>query len=199
MYLSPVFIHYSLGRNSESSSIYIEYRTLIGIMNFSKNMWSLILYSRMLGAYLDDKNSSDNFWIDNTLIEAANWLKQNNPFLKNYSHLLDSPDSQIANPFPSTFHLSDDNSAPPYLPNDIIVPNINFNVEIHNEDYHYSHLIVGFVRTPDNTSLPLAINDPNLEALLFSDLFSDEKGYYYDNNNSDSNFTCEETYFKYIK
>ena len=38
MYLSPVFIHYSLGRNSESSSIYIEYRTLIGIMNFSKNM-----------------------------------------------------------------------------------------------------------------------------------------------------------------
>jgi len=112
---------------------------------------------------------------------------------------LDSPDSQIANPFPSTFHLSDDNSAPPYLPNDIIVPNINFNVEIHNEDYHYSHLIVGFVRTPDNTSLPLAINDPNLEALLFSDLFSDEKGYYYDNNNSDSNFTCEETYSKYIK
>src|SRR6266498_571213 len=104
-------------------------------MNFSKNMRSLILYSGMLGAYLDDNNSSDNSWIDNTLIEAANWLKQNNPFLKNYSHLLDSPGSQIANPFPSAFHLPDDNSAPPYL----------LNVEIHNEDYHYSHLMAGFV------------------------------------------------------
>ena len=138
MYLSPVFIHCSLGRNSGLSSIYTEYRTLSGTMNFSKNMRSLILYSGMLGAYLED-NSSDNSWIDNTLIEAANWLKQNNPFLKNYSRLLDLPGSQTANPFPSAFHLSDDDSAPPYLPNDIVVPNINFNVEIHNEDYHYSH------------------------------------------------------------
>src|SRR6266542_4708779 len=119
MYLSPVFIYCSLGRNSGSSSIYTEYRTLIGTMNFSKNMRSLILYSKMLDAYLDDKNSSDNSWINNTLIEAANWLKQNNPFLKNYSHLLDSPGSQTVNSFSSTFHLPDDNSALLYLPNDI--------------------------------------------------------------------------------
>jgi len=38
MYLSPVFIHCSLGRNSGNSSIYTEYRTLTGTMNFSKNM-----------------------------------------------------------------------------------------------------------------------------------------------------------------
>lgn len=193
MYLSPVFIHCSLGRNSGLSSIYTEYRTLTGTMNFSKNMRSLILYSGMLGAYLED-GSSDNSWLDNTVIEAANWLKQNNPYLKNYSRLLDLPGSSTANPFPSAFHLPDDNTAPPYLADDIVVPNVNFNVEIHNEDYHYSHLMAGFVRTPDNTSLPIAMNDPNLEALLFPDLFPNGKGYYHDNNNN-----SKETYSKYIK
>ena len=70
MYLSPVFIHCSLSRNSRSSSIYSEYRTLTGTMNFSKNMRSLILYSGMLGAYLNE-NTSDNSWLDNTIITAA--------------------------------------------------------------------------------------------------------------------------------
>ena len=198
MYLSPVFIHCSLGRNSGNSSVYTEYRTLTGTMNFSKNMRSLILYSGMLGAYLEEDSSNDNSWIDNTLITAANWLKQNNPYLKNYSRLLDQPGSQTANPFPSASHLPNDSTAPPYLPNDIVVPNINFNVEIHNEDYHYSHLMAGFVKTSNNTLLPLAINDPNLELLLFPDLFPNGKGHYYDNNNSNSEFK-HETYSKYIK
>jgi hypothetical protein len=197
MYLSPVFVHCSLGRNSGNSSIYTEYRTLSGTMNLSKNMRSLILYSGMLGAYLEE-NPSDNSWLDNTLINAANWLKQNNPFLKKYSHLLDFPGSQTANPFPSAYHLSDDSSAPPYLPNDIVVPNVNFNVEIHDEDYHYTHLMAGFVKTSDNTLLPLAINDPNLEALLFPDLFPNGKGYYHDSI-SNSELIRHETYSKYIK
>jgi hypothetical protein len=199
MYLSPVFIHCSLGRNSGNSSIYTEYRTLTGTMNFSKNMRSLILYSGMLGAYLEE-NPSDNSWLDNTLIEAANWLKQNNPFLKSYSHLLNLPGSQMANPFPSASHLPNDDTAPPYLPNDIVVPNVNFNVEIHDEDYHYTHLMAGFVKTSDNTLLPLAINDPDLEALLFPDLFPNGKGHYCDSNsNSNSELTRHETYSKYIK
>jgi hypothetical protein len=197
MYLSPVFIHCSLGRNSGYSSVYTEYRTLTGTMNFSKNMRSLILYSGMVGAYLEE-NPSNNSWLDDTLIKAADWLKQNNPFLKNYSQLLDSPSSQTANPFPSAYHLPDDNSAPPYLPNDIVVPNVNFNVEIHNEDYHYTHLMAGFVKTSDNTLLPLAIDDPNLEALLFPDLFPNGKGHYH-NNNSNSESMRDETYSKYIK
>ena len=198
MYLSPVFMHCSLGRSSGQSAIYTEYRTLTGTMNLSKNMRSLILYSGMLGAYLEDNSSTDNSWLDNTIIEAANWLKQHNPFLKNYSRLLDSPDSQMANPFPSAFHLPDDDSAPSYLPNDIVVPNVNFNVEIHNEDYHYSHLMAGFVRTPDSTLLPLAINDPDLEALSFPDLFPNGKGHYYDSL-ANSNLIREETFSKYIK
>src|ERR1043165_498835 len=204
MYLSSVFIHCSLGRNSGHSAIYTEYKTLAGTMNFSKNMRSLILYSGMIGTYLEDNptTTTHNSWLNDTLIEAANWLKQHNPFLKNYSRLLDSPDSNTANPFPRASHLPDDDSALPFLPNDIIIPNTNFNVEIHNEDYHYSHLMAGFVRTPNNTLLPLAIDDSDLEALLFPDLFPNGKGHYHDtisDSVSDSNFTCEETYSKYIK
>src|SRR5581483_528598 len=136
------------------------------------------------------------------LIAAANWLKRHNPFLRNYSRLLDSPVSTRANPFPSASHLPDDDSAPPYLPNDIVVPNVNFNVEIHNEDYHYSHLMARFVRTPDNTLLPLAVDDSNLEVLLFPDLFPDGKGYYRDpdsNSTTTESITREENYSKYIK
>ena len=158
----------------------------------------------MLGAFLENDSStgSPNSWIDDTLIAAANWLKRHNPFLRNYSRLLDSPVSARANPFPSASHLADDDSAPPYLPNDIVVPNVNFDVEIHNEDYHYSHLMAGFVRTPDNTLLPLAVDDSNLEVLLFPDLFPDGKGYYRDpdsNSTTTESITREETYSKYIK
>jgi hypothetical protein len=202
IYLSPVFMHCSLGRNSNYSTIYSEYKTLTGTMNFSKNMRSLILYSGMVGAYLEDNDSiSDTSWLNDTLIAVADWLKLYNPFLKNYSRLLNLPDSNTANLFPSAFHLPDDTSAPPFLPNDIIVPNVNFNVEIHNEDYHYSHLMAGFIRTPDNTLLPLSINDPNLEGLLFPDLFPNGKGYYHNMNlnfNAE-NITRKETYSKYIK
>jgi DNA replication protein DnaC len=203
MYLSPVFMHCSLGRSLGNNSIYTEYKALTGTMNFSKNMRSLILYSGMVGAYLEDNSveNSNNFWLDSTLITAANWLKQNNPFLKHYSRLLDLPGSDTANPFPSAFHLSDDDTAPPFLSNDIVVPNVNFNVEIHNEDYHYSHLMAGFVRTPDNTLLPLATDDPDLEGLLFPDLFPNGKGYYHniDHNSNTNDIIREETYSKYIK
>jgi len=42
---------------------YTEYKTLTGTMNFSKNMRSLILYSGMIGAYLEDNTitNSHNF------------------------------------------------------------------------------------------------------------------------------------------
>jgi hypothetical protein len=76
-----------------------------------------------------------------------------------------------------------------------MVPNVNFNVKIHNEDYHYSHLMAGFIKTSDNTSLPLAlVNNSNLEPLLFSDLFPDGKGHYHDNGTSDLGLMRKETY-----
>ncbi len=58
--------------------------------------------------------------------------------------------------------------------------------------------MAGFIRIPNNTLLPLAIDNSDLEALLFPNLFLNEKGHYYDIL-SNSNFTCEETYSKYIK
>ena len=79
-----------------------------------------------------------------------------------------------------------------------MVPNVNFNIEIHNEDYHYSHLMAGFIKTPDSTLLPISLNDSDLEALLFPDLFPDGKGHYY-NSLSDSTLFRDETYSKYIK
>ncbi|CAI2189547.1 16586_t:CDS:2, partial [Funneliformis geosporum] len=101
IYLSPVFMHCSLGRNSNYSTMYSEYKTLTGTMNFSKNMRSLILYSGMVGAYLEDNNPmADTSWLNDTLITAADWLKLYNPFLKNYSRLLNLSGSNTANPFP---------------------------------------------------------------------------------------------------
>ena len=58
--------------------------------------------------------------------------------------------------------------------------------------------MIRFIRISNNTLLSLAINNPDLEALLFPNLFLNEKGHYYDIL-SNSNFTCEETYSKYIK
>ncbi|PKY26485.1 hypothetical protein RhiirB3_441815 [Rhizophagus irregularis] len=107
------------------------------------------------------------------------------PFLYPIPNVINFPSSQTANPFHSAYHLPDDDSAPPYLPNNIVVPNVNFNVKIHNEDYHYTHLMA-------------AINDHNLEALLFPNLFPNGKKHYHDNN-SNSKSTCDETCSKYIK
>jgi hypothetical protein len=105
----------------------------------------------------------------------------------------------MANPFPRASHIPDDDSAPLFLQNDIVVPNSNFNIEIHNEDFHYIHLMAGFLKTPDNTLLLLSVNDSNLELLLFPDLFPDGKGHYHDIISKNNNIIREETYSKYIK
>ncbi|CAI2179682.1 18450_t:CDS:1, partial [Funneliformis geosporum] len=59
-------------RNSGYNAIYTKYKTLTGTMNFSKNMRSLILYSGMIGAYLEDNSNNSNTWLNNTLIHATN-------------------------------------------------------------------------------------------------------------------------------
>jgi len=57
MYLFPVFMHYSLSRNSANSAIY---KTLTKTMNFSKNMCTLMLYSGMISAYLKNNTKLNN-------------------------------------------------------------------------------------------------------------------------------------------
>jgi hypothetical protein len=82
-------------------------------------------------------------------------------------------------PFPTDCHASSDTRAPPFQEREIVVPFTDFPAEIHNEDFHYTHLMAGFVRT-SNTSLPLTFNDPHLEPLMFPDIFPDGRGHYYD-------------------
>jgi len=67
---------------------------------------------------------------------------------------------------------------------------------VHNEDSLYSRLAAGFLCSADGNNLPISISDPNLEPLLFPDLFPDGRGHYRDANNS---YTNIETYGKYIK
>ncbi|CAG8768767.1 9612_t:CDS:1, partial [Dentiscutata heterogama] len=38
-------------------------------------------------------------------------------------------------------------------------------------------LLAGFMRDTDNIELPIVYNYPNLEAILFSDLFTDRHGH----------------------
>jgi len=61
--------------------------------------------------------------------------------------------------------------------------------------------MAGFIQNPDSTKLPLSFSDPELEPLLFPDVFPDGHGHFYEikkraANNSSTNSI---TYGKYIK
>jgi len=57
------------------------------------------------------------------------------------------------------------------------MPPYDFNSEIHNKDFHYDKLMVGFINNPDEKQLPISYNDKNLEGLLFPDLFQMGKNF----------------------
>ena len=50
-YLSPIYLHTSLGR-SAGTNPFVEYRSLTGQMGYSKNRRTFVLYSGMIGAFL---------------------------------------------------------------------------------------------------------------------------------------------------
>ena len=57
-------------------------------------------------------------------------------------------------------------------PQNIIISGEDFDPEIHNEDYHYNHLMAGFMTLDMNeTQLPLSFSDSSLEAHIFPDYF----------------------------
>lgn len=60
-YLSPIYLHSSLGRSSNVPA-YSEYRSIKGQFGYSKNLRTLSLYSGMLGAFLQniDLSSPEN-------------------------------------------------------------------------------------------------------------------------------------------
>ncbi|EXX65813.1 hypothetical protein RirG_129710 [Rhizophagus irregularis DAOM 197198w] len=75
-FLSPVYLHCSLGRIPNSNQ-YSEYRSLTGTMNYSRNIRAHALYSGTLGAFLesneDNNRVNDVRTLDNdkTLQRAA--------------------------------------------------------------------------------------------------------------------------------
>ncbi|CAG8779998.1 3056_t:CDS:1, partial [Gigaspora rosea] len=101
-YLSPIFLHCSLGHTSGANP-FSEYRTLVGTVNYSQNLHSLNLYSGILGAYLAAPASDRSVlppWLDNSILSAIDWLKENNPYLHEYSQMIPNTDIQ----FPSATH-----------------------------------------------------------------------------------------------
>jgi hypothetical protein len=195
-FLSPVFLHCSLGRSANGNP-YSEYRKLIGDMRFSRNMRALKLYSGIVGAFLS--TNEEETWLTPNLLAAARWLSQHNCYIKPLAQYLSSL-SANSQPFPTAHHNPDDVRAPPFQERDLVVPNGDFSTEIHDEDFHYTHLMAGFVKNSNGTTLPLSFNDPELEPLLFPDLFPDGKGHYYELTNLPTdNGNKVETYGKYIK
>ena len=104
------------------------------------------------------------------------------PLLPIYSHIIPKP------------HLL---SGPDLA--DIIVPPYDFPDEIHNEDSHYSCLVIGFFHGKNKHQIPLRFNDPELEAILFPDLFPDGRGFYGDICNRSNSSAKPMTYGRYIK
>lgn len=200
-YLSPIYLHSSLGR-TPGINPFNEYRNIVGTMNYSKNIRSFTLYSGMLGAFLESTENlnNENRWFHSALIDGSNWLKNNNPYLRSYSLQLENNEQFLNSPFPIATHLQDEESIPEIRQCEIVVPNNDFDLEIHDEDANFNRLMAGFVRTDNNLSLPISLNDPNLEALLFPDLFPYGKGTYQDlvKQCSTSNKKVI-TYGKYIK
>lgn len=130
-------------------------------------------------------------------------MAENNPYIRPFTNLLSSDNTlhTLNDPFPRTSHVPTDTNAPFANSRDIVVLNYDFPSEVHDEDFHYSRLMAGFVQDSETLRIPISTYDPNLEPLLFPDLFTDGKNHYHDlKNQSDSiNNTRVETYGKYIK
>ncbi|CAJ0888164.1 14006_t:CDS:2, partial [Entrophospora sp. SA101] len=136
--------------------------------------------------------------------KCANWLADNNPYLREYKNALVTNSSGSVSSSPTATHLPDDETAPEFQSGDIIVPHQNFPSEIHNEDSHYSRLIAGFIKNDDSNddsnSLPVSFDFDHLEALLFPDLFPDGHGDYKEMKSCSRNQQQRiDTYGKYIK
>jgi len=196
-YLSPVYLHTSLGR-SAGANPFVEYRSLTGHMGYSRNRRTLTLYSGIIGAFLNDVDLShpDNRY-------ACDWLQHNNPYLMAYhslaSRLITSNSHLSPIVWPQAMHISEEGSTPSGNFSDIVMPSYVFPDEIHNEDAHYSRLAIGFLQSSDERQIPLRFTDPELEAILFPDLFPDGHGYYGEISNHLSSLNDALTYGKYIK
>ncbi len=202
IYLSPVHLSCSLGRSSDSNN-YTTYRHLKGSIGMSKNIHALSLYSGTIGAVLT--NGQRNSWYHPSLDAAANWLRLNNPFFKQYQHYYNRANQNGPPIIIPTATLSSLENNPFSLensqirPTDVVVPPFDFDSEIHDEDYHYKRLMAGFITNPEDKTLPVSYSDPNLEALIFPDLFPLGKNHFGDINNSSNRRPMIDTYGSYVR
>ncbi|GBC21999.2 DNA helicase PIF1, ATP-dependent [Rhizophagus irregularis DAOM 181602=DAOM 197198] len=169
------------------------------IQNVSLN--ALALYSGTIGAILSNNNS--NSWYHPSLNDAAIWLRNHNPYFKPYQTLVnhgtwDGP--PVIFPTATSSELSQDQEQPIFninsRPSAIVLPPYDFDTEIHNEDYHYSRLMAGFLTDPNNKKLPISFYDENIEPLLFPDLFPYGKGFYKNDENTRRNIDSLGNYAK---
>jgi hypothetical protein len=129
----------------------------------------------MVGAFLEARNQHqvNAAWFDSSLLPAAQWLRENNPYIAAYGNILQQyvdANNLESTPYPvwpTAEHMPQDPTAPPVIQGDVIVPNYDFPDEIHNEDSHYSRLMAGFLQINDNNRIPISFSSPDLEALLF--------------------------------
>ena len=200
--LSPIHMNCTLGR-SLGSNPYTNYRHLQGFINLSKNKHALQLYSGLIGAFLNQEQNESSNWFHPTLTSASQWLKDNNPIFKEYNRLSfsETPIQNTTNqPYPTAKLTNVPFQPIQNQPPSLIVPNDNFPIEIHNEDYKYQHLIAGFLKTDDNDlNLPIPNYNPDIEPLLFPDLFPSGH-YHYEDSKKLLEFKRNiDSYGKYIK
>jgi len=200
IYLSPIHLSCSLGRVPNSNA-YTNYRHLTGTFKYSKNINALALYSGTIGAILSNNNS--NSWYHPSLNDAAIWLRNHNPYFKPYQTSVnrgtwDGP--PVIFPTASPSELFQDQEQPIFninsRPSAVVLPPYDFDTEIHDEDYHYSRLMAGFLTDPNNKELPISFYDENIEPLLFPDLFPYGKGFYKKNENTRRNIDSLGNYAK---
>jgi len=150
-----------------------------------------------------DLSSPSNRWYYPSLRYACDWLQQNNPYLSVYhsmaSHLLAHNSQTFPTIWPQATHISENEFVSPVHLSHIVVPSYVLPDEIHNEDAHYSRLAIGFLRDENERQIPLRFNDPELEAILFPDLFPGGRGFYGDLCNRSNFNNTTMSYGKYIK
>ncbi|CAG8495671.1 7498_t:CDS:2, partial [Scutellospora calospora] len=183
------------------SNLYTNYRHLQGLIKLSKNKYAFELHSSLIEAFLNHEESSN--WFYPSLLIASQWLKNNNPLFEKYNQACMPLQFPISNDIHQTFltarPVNTSTNAESTRPLSLIIPNKDFPNEIHNEDYRYECLIAEFLETNNDLTLPIPNYDPDIESLLFPDLFSTGHYHYEDSKNLLDFKQNIDSYSKYIK
>ncbi|CAG8689017.1 10096_t:CDS:2, partial [Ambispora leptoticha] len=172
-YLSPVHLDCLLGRTA-NSNYYTNYHYLKGSINISHNYRLLELYSGLIGAYLNTNELLN--WFHNSLIPASNWLKQNNTLIQKYASDIIISDPRPGDSIPLPLPLARQSIVDP-------TPFSNLPGSILNNQSRF----------------PILFDNPDLEALMFPDLFPTGRGHYEDIKKLLNFQPSIDSYRKYIK